>query len=211
MKKKMFLLCLLMLLIFFPNVMNSQILHVVELSTSDVFTPANITIDVGDTVRWVNNGGFHNVIADDGSFTSGDPAFNPWVYENVFRASGDNPYYCVIHGNTGGIGMSGVITVQIPTGVASNNIAPNEFELKQNYPNPFNPSTNIQYSVSESGKIKLAVYNLIGEEVALLVNGIVEVGFYEVTFSATKLSGGIYFYRLQTNDYTQTKKMILLK
>lgn len=88
---------------------------------------------------------------------------------------------------------------------------PQTSQLEQNYPNPFNPSTNIQYSVSEPGKIKLAIYNLIGEEVALLVNGIVEVGFYEVTFSPTKLPGGIYFYRLQANGYTQTKKMILMK
>lgn len=211
MKRINFLLCSSMLLMFFPNVMNSQTLHVVELSNSNVFTPANITIDVGDTVRWVNIGGFHNVIADDESFTSGDPSSNAWVYENVFNASGDNPYYCEVHGNAGGMGMSGVITVQAPTGVSSNNIVPNEFELKQNYPNPFNPTTNIQYSISESGKIKLAIYNIIGEEVALLVNGIEGVGFYEVTFSATKLPGGIYFYRLQTKDYTQTKKMILLK
>ena len=210
MKKRMFSLCSIMLLIFFPNVMNSQTLHTVEVSNF-VFTPANLTIDVGDTVRWVNIQGLHNVIADDGSFTSGAASSDAWVYENVFTASGDNPYYCVVHGNAGGVGMSGVITVQTPTGVLSNNIVPKEFELKPNYPNPFNPSTNIQYNVSESGKIKLAIYNSLGEEVALLVNGIVEAGFYDVTFSATNLPSGIYFYRLQGNDYTQTKKMIFMK
>ena len=113
---------------------------------------------------------------------------------------------------TATLGVDNITASDIPVGLELTVLnVPQTSQLEQNYPNPFNPSTNIQYSVSESGKIKLAVYNLIGEEVALLVNGIVEVGFYEVTFSATKLPGGIYFYRLQTNDYTQTKKMILLK
>ena len=110
------------------------------------------------------------------------------------------------------LGVDNITASDIPVGLELTVLnVPQTFQLEQNYPNPFNPSTNIQYSVSESGKIKLAIYNHIGEEVALLVNGIVGVGFYEVTFSATNLPSGIYFYRLQANDYTQTKKMILLK
>jgi hypothetical protein len=110
------------------------------------------------------------------------------------------------------LGVDNITASDMPVHVEQTVVnVPQTSQLEQNYPNPFNPSTNIQYSISESSKIKLTIYNLIGEEVALLVNGIVEVGFYEVTFNATKLPGGIYFYRLQANGYTQTKKMILMK
>jgi hypothetical protein len=88
---------------------------------------------------------------------------------------------------------------------------PLTFRLEQNYPNPFNPSTLITYSVPENGFVKLSVYNLVGEEVSVLVKEEVDAGFYEVEFNAVNLPSGIYFYRLQTPNFTQTKKMILLK
>jgi hypothetical protein len=88
---------------------------------------------------------------------------------------------------------------------------PLTFDLGQNYPNPFNPSTNIKYSVPESGVVHLAVYNLIGEEVAVLVDGFSEAGFYEVTFDAINLPSGVYFYTLQAGNFVVTKKMILMK
>ena len=88
---------------------------------------------------------------------------------------------------------------------------PLSFKLNQNYPNPFNPSTNIKYSVPENGFVKLAVYNLIGEEVSLLVNEQVNGGFYEIEFDAAALPSGIYFYRIQAGNYVETKKMILIK
>ncbi|MCW9066450.1 MAG: T9SS type A sorting domain-containing protein, partial [Ignavibacteriaceae bacterium] len=81
----------------------------------------------------------------------------------------------------------------------------------QNYPNPFNPSTNIKFSVPESGNVKLSVYNLVGEEVAVLVNGFRQAGTFEVTFDASNLSTGIYLYKLQSENSIQTKKMMLLK
>ena len=88
---------------------------------------------------------------------------------------------------------------------------PAEFSLEQNYPNPFNPSTKIKYSVPENGNVKLSVYNLVGEEVSVLVNESVDAGFYEVSFNASSLPSGTYFYRLQTSNSIQTKKMVLLK
>jgi hypothetical protein len=90
-------------------------------------------------------------------------------------------------------------------------IGPLTFALEQNYPNPFNPSTNIKYSVPENGFVKLSVYNLVGEEVSVLVYETVNAGFYEVAFKAANLPSGTYFYRLQTGNSLQTKKMILLK
>ncbi len=88
---------------------------------------------------------------------------------------------------------------------------PLTFSLEQNYPNPFNPSTNIKYNIPESGVVKLAIYNMLGEEVAVLVDGIVQAGFYEVTFDASNLPSGAYFYRLQSDNLNQVKKMLLMK
>jgi hypothetical protein len=88
---------------------------------------------------------------------------------------------------------------------------PLTYGLEQNYPNPFNPSTKIKYSIAETGLVRLSVYNLIGEEVSVLVNGQVESGFYEVSFDASDLPSGAYFYRLQAGNTVQIKKMLLMK
>ncbi len=88
---------------------------------------------------------------------------------------------------------------------------PLTFDLEQNYPNPFNPSTNIKFSVPESGIVRLAVYNLIGEEVAVLVDGVSEAGFFEVTFDASSLASGTYIYKLQSGNSVVAKKMLLMK
>jgi len=88
---------------------------------------------------------------------------------------------------------------------------PLTFALEQNYPNPFNPSTNIKYSVPEAGNVKLSVYNLVGEEVAVLVNELSQSGFFEVSFDASNLPSGTYLYKLQSANSVQTKKMMLLK
>jgi len=97
------------------------------------------------------------------------------------------------------------------TSVFGNQTIRKEFKLFQNYPNPFNPGTNIKYSVPENGFIKLAVYNLIGEEVNVLVNGQVNAGFYEIEFDAALLLSGIYFYQLRASSFVETKKMVLMK
>ena len=88
---------------------------------------------------------------------------------------------------------------------------PLTFALEQNYPNPFNPSTLIKYSVPENGSVKLSVYNLVGEEVSVLVNQEVDAGFYEATFNAADFPSGIYFYKLQSDSFVETKKMVLMK
>jgi len=98
------------------------------------------------------------------------------------------------------------------TGVSENNKSvPSQFWLEQNYPNPFNPATKIKYSVPQTSSVTLKVFDLLGKEVATLVNGVVIAGNHEVRFDAGKLSGGIYFYRLTSNGFVSTKKMTLLK
>jgi len=88
---------------------------------------------------------------------------------------------------------------------------PEKFELSQNYPNPFNPSTKIKYQIAGSNPVSLKIYDVLGNEVATLVNEIQFTGNYEVTFDASSLSSGTYFYRLQAGSFVESRKMILLK
>jgi len=88
---------------------------------------------------------------------------------------------------------------------------PQNFTLKQNYPNPFNPNTIIRYQLPERGNVSLKVYDVLGNEVATLVNEENPAGEYELEFNAEELTSGIYFYQLKTDNYIKTKKMILLR
>ena len=88
---------------------------------------------------------------------------------------------------------------------------PVEFSLSQNYPNPFNPSTTISYKIAKQGLVNLTVYNILGKEVAMLVNEVQSPGKYDVEFNAKNLSSGIYFYKLSTDNFTATKKLTLMK
>jgi hypothetical protein len=88
---------------------------------------------------------------------------------------------------------------------------PGEYLLSQNYPNPFNPTTKIKYQIPNSGFVTLKVYDLLGREVATLVNEEKPVGSYEIKFNGSHLSSGIYFYKLQAGDYTEVKKMTLMR
>jgi hypothetical protein len=85
------------------------------------------------------------------------------------------------------------------------------FYLAQNYPNPFNPSTKINYSIPKSGDVSLKVYDILGINVASLVNEFKEAGINSVEFNASSLPSGTYFYQLKAGDFVETKKMILLK
>jgi hypothetical protein len=88
---------------------------------------------------------------------------------------------------------------------------PSSFSLAQNYPNPFNPSTTLQYTVSKSSHVVLEVFNVLGQTVARLVDDVQSPGTYKTTFNASRLSSGVYMYRLQAGDFVQTQKMVLMK
>jgi len=88
---------------------------------------------------------------------------------------------------------------------------PENFTLSQNYPNPFNPTTNIKFSLPSSGNYTLKIFNLLGQEVATLIDGDMVAGIHTVNFDASRLASGIYFYNFNGNNFNQTKKMILLK
>lgn len=90
-------------------------------------------------------------------------------------------------------------------------VQPKTYSLEQNYPNPFNPTTKIKYSIPEASQISLKIYDVLGNEVAQLVNQEKPAGSYEVEFNASSLSSGVYFYKLKSGSFIQTKKMIVLK
>jgi hypothetical protein len=100
-----------------------------------------------------------------------------------------------------------------PTAV-DDNVEPGvitDYSLSQNYPNPFNPETKISFSIAKTGNVSLAVYNVVGQKVANLVNGQKAAGKYQITWNANDLASGVYFYRLEVGDYSNTMKMMLLR
>jgi hypothetical protein len=88
---------------------------------------------------------------------------------------------------------------------------PSKYSQSQNYPNPFNPTTNIKFSIVNSGEVKLVVYDIQGREVQTLVNESLKPGTYEAAFDGSQFTSGVYFYKLITDGFTETKKMILIK
>ena len=116
------------------------------------------------------------------------------------------------------VGQYGTILLTTNGGVTfieeeNNSTQPKEFLLQQNYPNPFNPITSIQYSISSTQFVTLKVYDLLGREVATLVNEEKPAGVYNAQFTMNnvQLSSGIYFYKLQAGDFVETKKMLMIK
>jgi photosystem II stability/assembly factor-like uncharacterized protein len=120
-----------------------------------------------------------------------------------------------INGNTGwAVGEYGKILKTINGGVGINQISseiPSSYSLKQNYPNPFNPSTNVRYQIPNNSFVKLIVFDALGREMETLVNEKQSAGTYEATFNSSQYPSGIYFYRLTTEGFSETKKMILIK
>ena len=118
--------------------------------------------------------------------------------ENIFRQI--LHYFYPTQPEVAGLGLDGVSTA-----------LPDHYSLNQNYPNPFNPVTTINFGLPKDAIVNLTVYNILGREVATLVNGVKEAGYHSVKWDASKLPSGIYIYRLKTDDFTGVKKMILIK
>jgi hypothetical protein len=93
--------------------------------------------------------------------------------------------------------------------VDNNNVS--SFELEQNYPNPFNPSTKIKFNIPFTEKVRIEVFNTVGNKVATLLNDIKEAGSHELQFEADNLASGVYFYKISVGNLIQTKKMLLIR
>ncbi len=107
----------------------------------------------------------------------------------------------------------GLIYIKKATDIedVQNDNLPKSFELSQNYPNPFNPATTISFALPTKSKVRLEIFNLLGQKVANLVQGEMEAGYHEVTWNARQAPSGVYFYRLVSDDKSFTRKMMLLK
>ncbi|MCW8848365.1 MAG: T9SS type A sorting domain-containing protein, partial [Melioribacteraceae bacterium] len=112
-------------------------------------------------------------------------------------------------GGTPGKTNSEIISTNLD--LRQNNNVSVDYYLGQNYPNPFNPTTNIAYSIPESGHINLSIYDVLGNEVLNLINEYKTIGNYSISFNAGDLSSGIYFYTIKSGRYMKTKKMLLIK
>jgi hypothetical protein len=122
------------------------------------------------------------------------------------------PYYYWVGNDTANSVYQALKWFQIPTDVEqTGGELPTEFTLAQNYPNPFNPATIIKFSIPEASRVTLKVYDILGEEVATLVDETKNTGNYEVDFDASDLASGMYIYRITAGNYVASKKMMLLK
>jgi hypothetical protein len=122
-------------------------------------------------------------------------------------------YYAVrardVHGNRS---TPSPLLPAVVTGVGDQaSVVPTEFSLSQNYPNPFNPTTELRFAVPQDAQVVLRVYDVMGREVAELVNGNMPAGFHAVTWDATGVASGLYVYRMTAGNFTQTRKMVLMR
>jgi len=171
-----------------------------QVSSSDYYEEP--VIATGDSVYLyqayvgrVNNKRSIDVFINDSSYMVGTSS--PSMRGDVNRTWYDGVSYAKINGTVNDVKNSKEL--------------PLDFALNQNYPNPFNPTTNISYAIPKSGLVNLKVYNILGKEIATLVNKEMQAGKYEVIFDASKFSSGVYFYTLTFENHSSTNKMVLLK
>jgi photosystem II stability/assembly factor-like uncharacterized protein len=165
------------------------------------FTP---TAGIGDKFWQVSAGSIFIYISTDNGIT--------WTTTNTIETKTD-----IAISRTGGTVWIATVSDRIlhnSTGVGISTISselPDGFSLSQNYPNPFNPSTKIKFDVFKSSFVKLAVYDILGREVSSLVNQQLQAGTYEYEFNAAALNSGTYYYRISTDNFSEIKKMVLIK
>ena len=174
------------------------------------------------TLSEINNYGFNvqRKRTSDSSFTQLANAFIPghgttnephtYSYIDSTVPAGQWQYRLKQTDLDGTVHYSDPVPVTVLTGVGGT--APPEYALLQNYPNPFNPTTEMKFSVAKTGKVRIEVYNIIGQRVSVLLNEVAEAGRYHtVRFDGSNLASGVYFYRMQSGDFTAIKKLLLLK
>ncbi|MCX6165408.1 MAG: T9SS type A sorting domain-containing protein [Ignavibacteriae bacterium] len=189
------------------SVATTRIINVQNFS----FSPNSLNAFVGDTIKWVWVSGSHTTTSTniplgasfwDSPITSVNTSFS---YKILLL--GTYNYKCTPHES---MGMTGVINVLASSITQSENVTLT-YTLKQNYPNPFNPTTNISFSIPKSEFVKISIYNEIGKEIETIVNENLNEGSYTVNYNASKLSSGVYFYKISSGDFNETKRMLLIK
>jgi len=139
---------------------------------------------------------------------------NNWIITNITNVGNVNKVF-FINQTTGWASCDNGLIYKTTDGGLTNivleNTIPSQYELHQNYPNPFNPTTNVKFSIVNAGDVKIVMYDVMGREVQTLVNDRLQPGTYETAFDGASLPGGVYFYRMVTNGFSETRKMLLIK
>ena len=143
----------------------------------------------------------------------GPKGVHVWNYPTTSTVAQPWPMH---RGNVCRTGYIGDVTTAVPQDEDSQPAVPSRYALHQNYPNPFNPETNIRYSLAQAGPARLAIYNVLGQEVVTLVDRHQSAGAHEIFWNGTAgggrvVSSGLYFYRLQAGEFSETRKMVLLR
>jgi hypothetical protein len=165
------------------------------------------------TVTEVNNYGFNierrieagewiDVGFVSGSGTSNSPKEYSYTDKNIFVGRSKFQYRLKQIDNDGSFEYSDAVEVEV---------VPTRFELSQNYPNPFNPITTIRFSLPQETNLKINLYNMLGEKIQTATEGIYQAGYYNISFNASSLPSGTYIYRIESDNFIESKKMILLK
>ncbi|NWG29627.1 MAG: T9SS type A sorting domain-containing protein [Ignavibacteriaceae bacterium] len=152
--------------------------------------------------RRINEGEWDSIKFIEGSGNSNSPKEYSYTDKELFAGGSKFQYRLKQIDSDGSFEYSDVVEVEV---------VPDQFELSQNYPNPFNPSTTIRFSLPQAAQIKINLYNMLGEQVANIAEGMYESGFHKVTFNAIGLPSGTYVYRLESSEFVQVKKMVLIK
>jgi hypothetical protein len=155
----------------------------------------------GFDIERMNNGIFEKIGFVAGFGTTTDP--KNYSFSDIGLTTGSYTYRLKQIDFDGTFTYSSEVTADVEI--------PIEYSLEQNYPNPFNPSTKIKFALPSETEVQLNVYNMLGQKVAEIFNGNLKEGYHEVVFDAGSLTSGIYFYRLETDQFVDVKKMIILK
>src|SRR5690606_16044772 len=149
-----------------------------------------------------------------------DGTLNAWRDEeiDISQYKGNNVKLRFYFRSDGGLNYDGwyvddicILGYDAGTSVTGTGENPFTYSLSQNYPNPFNPTTSIHFSTPSLQNVSLKVYDMLGRQVAELVNGMHQAGNYTISFNGSELSSGVYYYKLEAENFTQTKQMVLVK
>ncbi|HWA06545.1 MAG TPA: YCF48-related protein [Ignavibacteria bacterium] len=179
---------------------------------------SNTTVTLRSVEYSVNNTSRIYICGDNGTIIKSTNSGTIFGFQNTpttqnlnsifFYLSDERGYAC---GNSGTILKTNNGGGSIITAVGNVNQTPAEFSLAQNYPNPFNPETSIRFSINTGQLTNITVYDISGKEIEALLNRFLNAGEYEITFDGSQYSSGIYYYRIIAGDYTETRKMVLVR
>ncbi len=147
-------------------------------------------------------------------FVPGDPiasTLEPMFYDDAVAGASEYFYLITAVDQNGNESEYSTEALATALGVDSEGIIPNDYALSQNYPNPFNPATTVEFALPHDGMVTVKIYNLLGEEVATLVNDVRPAGYHKVTWNAGNYASGVYLLQMRSGDYSRTRKLMLMK